>query len=165
MVLKGSLSHWGKNRDELRAMGHDLIKLWKEFKGRAGDDDLNKFDEVISALNEFEAIRYPGAVVKSGMAVLHTLNRAMSGAVPSPRPLPPQYNLYLQEIDELVGCVFTLAGINPDFFTGGLNDDAKAYLTRENPCPGANQELENRRYQERRIASNIAKLPELLGGS
>jgi hypothetical protein len=165
MVLKGSLSHRGKNRDELRAMGHDLIKLWKEFKGRAGDGDLNKFDEVISALNEFEAIRYPGAVVKSGMVVLHTLNRAMSGAVPSPRPLPPQYNLYLQEIDELVGCVFTLAGINPDFFTGGLNDDAKAYLTRENPCPGANQEIENRRYQERRIASNIAKLSELLGGS
>ena len=69
IVPKGSLSHRGKNHDELRAMGHDLIKLWKEFKGRAGDLDLNKFDEVISALNKFEAIRYPGAVVKSGMVV------------------------------------------------------------------------------------------------
>jgi hypothetical protein len=86
----------------LRAMGHDLIKLWKEFKGRAGDGDLNKFDEVISALNEFEGIRDPDAVVKSGIVVLYTLNRVMSGAVSSPRPLPPQCNLYLQEIDELV---------------------------------------------------------------
>jgi hypothetical protein len=45
---------------------------------------------------------------------------------------PPAYELYLTEVDELIGAIWLSTTINPDFFTAGLTKDAKTYLEREN---------------------------------
>ncbi len=43
--------------------GHDLERLWSEFKTRNPDVTLAEHDEVISGLNKFEDIRYPDNLI------------------------------------------------------------------------------------------------------
>jgi hypothetical protein len=59
MVLKGALSK-SLSIEEIRfKLGHDLPRTWKNFKKRANDPSLNRFDKVIKELHKFETIRYP----------------------------------------------------------------------------------------------------------
>ena len=42
------------------------------------------------------------------------------------------YQLVLEEVDELVKLIFQIERINPTFFTGSFDEDAKRYLNYQN---------------------------------
>src|SRR5439155_16297211 len=54
---------------QLKKIGHGLEPLWSEFKKKAGDPALSRFDGAIAALDKFEDIRYPDEIVAKGMVV------------------------------------------------------------------------------------------------
>jgi hypothetical protein len=101
---------------------------------------LDGFDEVVSTLHEFEEVRYPDPVLDGGMVCTINITKAAKASVPagaatSPFPMPPAYDLCLQEIDELVAALFLAADRNPDAYlrTATLSkEDAKQYLLKEN---------------------------------
>lgn len=112
--LKGALSKT-KPLPEPKRLVHNLPAIWAAFKTQAGDPALAQFDDVISTLHEFEELRYPDSVMASGMQC--TINIAKAGAAmtsgTSTVPMPPLYELCLEEIDELVGAIFVAASRNP----------------------------------------------------
>jgi hypothetical protein len=60
MLLKFVLIQNSYSADQLKnKFGHDLNRLWIEVKSILKDPALDKFDELISGLNEFEDLRYP----------------------------------------------------------------------------------------------------------
>jgi hypothetical protein len=44
----------------------------------------------------------------------------------------PRYTLCLEDVDELMSLVFKNASVDPTFFTGALNKQAKQFLREEN---------------------------------
>src|SRR4029077_1391421 len=58
MFLKGGLARY-RTLSELRAMGHNLKKIWRAFKTDFPDLALLRHDRTISLLNRFEELRYP----------------------------------------------------------------------------------------------------------
>jgi hypothetical protein len=60
------------------------------------------------------------------------------GGSPPPgvnRPRAARYQLALDEVDELVKLIFQIENINPQFYTGFLDEDAKRYLNYRNKFP------------------------------
>ena len=108
--LKGALSKT-KALSELKSLGHNLVKIWNAFKAQANDPTLARFDDVISTLSEFEELRYPDSSMARGMQCIVNITKtgAMMTSGSSTLPMPPQYELCLQEIDELVGAIFVVA--------------------------------------------------------
>ncbi len=130
--LKGALI---ETLDEAgrRDFHHYLQKLWLCYKSERNNPALDKFDQTISDINEFEQIRYPEQILRLGML-------AETGFVRNPPPdvkRPPgaHYQLVLEEVDELVKLIFQIERINPTFFTGSLDEDAKRYLNYQNKSP------------------------------
>jgi hypothetical protein len=135
--LKGALSKT-KSLLELKQppLGHNLPNIWAAFKTQASDPALSQYDSVISTLHEFEEIRYPDSVVANGMQCVINIRKvgaAMTSAT-SAGPMPPLYELCLEEIDELVGAIFVAASRNPKayFFSSRFNPAAKQYVIKDN---------------------------------
>src|SRR5262245_58814902 len=132
--LKGALIEQ-LDENARRNFHHDLPKLWRRYKKDRDNQELAKFDETIRDLNKFERIRYPEEIFRLGLL-------AEIGFARSPPPLPEQkappgerYVLALNEVDELVKVIFQIEGLNPKFFTAGLNEHAKRYLDHQNMFP------------------------------
>jgi hypothetical protein len=140
--LKGGLSKT-KTLRELKNLGHNLPAIWAAFKAQVNDPGLAQFDRVISTLHEFEELRYPDSVVADGMVCRINISKAAvadmkkaaaaSTSATSLLPMPPGYDLCLEEIDELVGAVFVAASRSPKAYLGSLNKpEAKKYLVKDN---------------------------------
>ena len=93
---------------------------------------MSRFDAVVSALNKFEDLRYPDAVLEKGMLSGFELKKGTPAKVTGLAARVPRYTLCLEGIDELMSAVFKVADINPQFFTGRLRGDGKRYLSEEN---------------------------------
>jgi HEPN domain-containing protein len=132
MCLKGALSRRGKSLPELEKLQHKLPKIWEAFKVDADDASLDSFDGEVSALHAYEKLRYPDTLLKEGMLSGFSLRKPTSPADSGWRGKEPEYVLCLEAVDEIVGAIFKAANINPKFFTAGLREEAKQYLTREN---------------------------------
>jgi hypothetical protein len=137
MCLKGALAKKGWSLKDLKdKLGHDLRKIWFEFKTQYTSDPngLNEFEATIAELHRFEDVRYPNLITEKGM-----LCDIGGGPPTAPRiGLMPSYLLHLDEIDRLVGKVFELASVNLEFFAPVL-PLAMKYLNDENrglagPC-------------------------------
>jgi HEPN domain-containing protein len=126
MALKGALAKKGRDLKALKALGHDLPEIWREFTAQYGIDGRT-FDGVIAELQKFETIRYPDEIVKQGLTSL------ISRGKPTPPSGHTTHALWLGEIDELMDKVFTVGSISHNAYVSGLHmSDATEYLIKEN---------------------------------
>jgi hypothetical protein len=134
MCLKGALVKQGKSLAELRKLNHDLGEIYKEFKTAFPDHSADAFDPIIAELHKFEEIRYPDVILKKGMfCSIAPGKRPQLATQPWVEgPQSPNYELYLGEIDDLMGRVFSIARINFAAFTGHFNVAATTYLYERN---------------------------------
>ncbi len=131
MYLKGHLS-LKLNERERKKLRHSLWQIWRRFKRDVGDPTLDKFDSIIKALDKFEDIRYPEKLLRLGA----NINFGLARLPPGPSTTggrQPLYELYVQEIDELVAILFQKTGVNPAFYLTMLSEDRNAYLKKDNP--------------------------------
>jgi len=125
--------------------GHDLEKLWAEFKVRNPDPALAAHDDVIKELNKFEDIRYPDQLVGGGAMLsigLHEVapehrTRPVELPPPAPKPTPEHRRFYLElpRIDRLVQALFKACQYNPDVLTVLGEPHATEYLWLNNAAP------------------------------
>jgi hypothetical protein len=132
MALKGALAKKQKTLADLKRYLHDLPSLWAYFKALHPGNDLDKFDDVIGRLHEFEDLRYPDAVLLRGMMLRIDPGKRPPGGAATHSGPEPTYELYLGDVDELMDRVFDVASINPVFFTGPIQRSAREYLLRDN---------------------------------
>ena len=52
-----------------RGYGHDIVRLWQEFKTRQLAPVAAEFDAIIEGLNAFEDIRYPETLIREGATI------------------------------------------------------------------------------------------------
>jgi hypothetical protein len=132
MYLKGRLC-LKLDESQLRGLGHRLKKVWKKFKEIMSDGTLDRFDRVISALDRHELIRYPETIASRGMIGIiqfkPSTTRGVQGVATGPQP---QFTTVVDELDDLAKTILDKSGVNPSFFTVGLNADAMSFLTRDN---------------------------------
>jgi len=126
MCLKGGLS---KTLEELKKLGHNLPKIWKEFKKQIKDPAVDQFDTVINQLHRFEEIRYPDSVLALGMTSRVSFgppSPAVADARTDPGGREPTYELWLGEIDELLIKICAASSVDPKYFlSGNIETDKK----------------------------------------
>jgi hypothetical protein len=110
MFLKGALAKT-KPLSDLKKLGHNLPNIWKEFKAQANDQALDEFDRLIEKLNKFEDIRYPDKIMQEGMMARIDITRA--GMPVGSTPAVPEYNLCVEDIDQLTEKIFEVGSRNP----------------------------------------------------
>jgi hypothetical protein len=132
MLLKGNLLSHFTLRQLRSQFGHDIEKLWNEFKARSSAS-LTGFDNVIMDLNKFEEIRYPDKSLIDGLALSISPTQATKviGAGGQQHNVP-YYYLTWEEIDQLVKIIFKESSVNPLFFTAKYQESARQFLLKEN---------------------------------
>jgi len=135
VLLKAGLSRKYYSNDLRDKFRHNLPKLWNEFKAEYQAARLDRFDATIDEVADFAEVRYPDRVIKHGAQMMAGF-RGMTGPVQiggsQLRP-EPEYNFYFDEIDRLIGKIFTVCRKNPLFFTSGLKPDVQDMLAQDNP--------------------------------
>jgi len=131
MYLKGYLcDSW--NEHERRSLGHNLKKIWRKVKAIDSDPILNRFDDLVVALQRWEEIRYPEKIAREGMiGYIHFSKPPVSKKPSSPRLSEPRYEVVVDELDALSKIIFEKR-MNPKAFIGGLKSDAQDFLKRAN---------------------------------
>ena len=118
MFLKGGLAR-NCSLDDLSKMKHDLKKLWAAFKTDFSSLPLTQHDRTISRLNKFEKIRYPDAIIKSGMQVTVQWSGSVAEMKVGARAnTPEQYVIVVSDIDHLIADVMKSSSWNPSAFVG-----------------------------------------------
>ena len=138
MYIKGALAKT-MSLKQLKGLFHSLPDLWTTFKAESYDTSSASFDTLITSLHTFEELRYPDSSLTRGMAVTAGITRGASvGLSAKPEIVSvPTYEIYLDEIDALVGHIFKVASINPVFFISKLNARPREYLRENNSQPWA----------------------------
>jgi hypothetical protein len=135
MALKGALAKNGKILAVLKnRYQHNLPRIWADFKQQHQGADLDHFDEVVSTLHAFEELRYPDSILSKG-AQLYVDPGKRSAAPANTGPSsnnPPRYELYLGDVDELMGKVLEVANLSPKFFTDRFHGPGRQYLIQRN---------------------------------
>lgn len=131
MYLKGGLAKTS-GLPQLRRVSHDLAKVWSAFKGQFPGPGMNGFDELVVALDTFEDLRYPDSILRRGMRVEMGVARTPLPALGVSMRSEPKHELYLDEVDALVGKIFEVVPVNPDFYFAGLQPRAREYLVERN---------------------------------
>ena len=137
MFLKAYLTRHDFSLDDLKnKMRHDLKRLWAEFKKIAGDDTLVIYDDHITELDKFEEIRYPDAILRTGMTGGISIVPGDRTQVWTDAPPPPRhYEVNLGEIDGLIAKIVGLIGVNREVLVRTLRKDmAKSVFFEHNPC-------------------------------
>ena len=136
MFLKGGLAS-SMELKELKNVRHHLPKIWKVFKDRLGKDGFERFDPVVTSLHAFEELRYPDSMILHGAKMIMGVTGQPVLAGSAQIIATPSYELYLSEVDPLVGAIFDAASVNPAFFTDRLQPCAREYLRDTNANPWA----------------------------
>lgn len=131
MYLKGALAK-ALTLNEMRGLSHNLVQIWDRTKQTYPDPSLASFDDTITRLNLFERLRYPDAAMREGTQMRLTRLRSEWLPMPNPSRPEPDYDLVLEEVDELVKVIFRVASLNPAFFASGLNPRTLAILREQN---------------------------------
>lgn len=120
--------------DQLKAkFGHNLKKLWREAKKMGNSPSLNTFDALISGLNAFEELRYPGKGYAVSISIFKGKPPKVSGKA---MRRSKHYVICLEEIDEFVSVMLTEKRITPEWIKGlMLHGDAKSQYKRDNKHP------------------------------
>lgn len=124
--------------------GHDLEKLWAEFKRRNPDPTLTAHDELIAELNKFEDIRYPEQLIKGGAMLSVGLYEVppehRTAPVPTAKgyvstPENRRFYLELPRVDRLVQTLFQASGYKPEVLVFLPEPHAREYLWLQNAAP------------------------------
>ena len=136
MLLKFLLIKNSYSADQFKnKFGHDLNKLWSEVKSIVKDSTLDKFDELLSGLNDFEDLRYPG----KGYMISISVHRCKLPEVPKEFAEKEfvetkQYQTCLEDIDEFVSAVLT-DRVNPEWIKMLIRGDALEQYKKDNKHP------------------------------
>jgi hypothetical protein len=133
MYLKGALAP-ALELEAMRKLRHNLQQIWMRAKQTFPGSNLSRFDTAIDRLDPFERLRYPDTVLQEGAQMRITrLRSEWIPATANPGRTEPVYDLVLEDVDELVKVIFSVANLNPAFFSSGLNPRALAVLSEANP--------------------------------
>ncbi len=101
--------------------GHDIRRLWGEFRKRQTAPVPGEFDAIVAALHDFEDIRYPEELILEGAAI--TINPFVEEPIEASGQRPERsYNLALPPIDRLMGLLFDASHGNPEVFLREITD-------------------------------------------
>ncbi len=132
MVLKSFLVNSYSPIQLKKQFGHNLGKIWDEFKKVADDPALDKFDGLVSELNEVEDLRYPEKGYIFNISIYKGPPPKASGEATKDIK---QYVVNLEEVDELLTALLS-GRVTPGWIAGLLrSDDALAQYKRENKHP------------------------------
>jgi hypothetical protein len=136
MLLKAELSR-DHSLDQLKKrFGHDLAKLWIEFKRRFPTANLQEFDGTINLLNEFEELRYPDSQLAKGAHIVMRNEPSRAADAPTSLPAVPTYELTLTAIDNLVGRILQVMLRDPKRYFSVTTEDGLRRLVKGNPACG-----------------------------
>jgi hypothetical protein len=134
MYLKGALIEKGFTVAQLTRLGHNLRRLWKQFKKHYEDGTLPHFDKLVRGLDMFETIRYPDKI--KGMTMGISIGAGEQTKVWTKKPLP-HYEVNLAGMDQLVRAIVEKTGVNPHALMHRLlNQQARGTLLQDNPEGG-----------------------------
>jgi hypothetical protein len=111
-----------------KGYGHDLVRLWQEFKARQSVPVPLEFDAIIEGLHAFDDIRYPETLIRDGARIsigIFETNDPIGTNEQMPEKL---YVLMLPQIDRLIGLLFAASGANPPAFLPRITDDKQAMI-------------------------------------
>jgi len=132
MYLKGYLCSKLDVR-QLTNLGHNLRKSWKAFKKDFSGSGLERFDETIHALDEHEFLRYPERVAPAGaMTIIINISKPKSQISNSKLNKGKQFDLVVDELDDLGKLILEKSKINAPVFVERFNGDAQEFLKRDN---------------------------------
>ncbi len=123
--------------------GHDLEKLWAEFKRRNPDPKFAVHDELIQGLNKFEDIRYPEDLIKGGATFgvglyeLDPQHRSGPADSVSAAVIPEGRRFYLElpGVDRLVQALAKATDFNPEAMVFMRAPHAAKYHWLDNAAP------------------------------
>ena len=147
LLLKACLAReddWQQILSYGQSYGHDLEKLWGEFKKRNPEPALDEFDDVIKGLNKFEDIRDPedliqgGAMLSVGLYEVPPEHRAghvegSGGNLVTPEER--RFHLELPRVDRLVQTLFKASDYNPEVLSFLREPHAVDYHWLHNGAP------------------------------
>jgi hypothetical protein len=140
MFLKGYLTR-SQTEQQRRRLQHRLPDIWAEYKTQVADPTLDRFDATITALHDFEDIRYPECLLNEGAGILfdwsprggRSASSAMSGGGTH---AVPEYRLYVADMDELIAALVRQASLNLAALTPSMHAEAKQFLVVDNSFIG-----------------------------
>ena len=128
LLLKACLSYddsletiekYGDSKEGYR---HNIRRLWDAFKERQPAPVPVEFDAIIAALHDFEEIRYPEKLIRTGAII--RINVFVEEPIHANGQEPERsYNLTLPPIDRLVGLLFKASNANPEAFLHEITDE------------------------------------------
>jgi hypothetical protein len=143
-LLKGALSKT-HTLGELKKYFHKLPMIWDTFKAEIGDANLCRFDAAVAEVHTYEDLRYPDKALQGGMGSIISSHRRLqlppewAARLESQRaglPPVPEYELCLQDVDELVEAIFKAAKVDPRSCFRGKNLKALEVLVEGNMAAG-----------------------------
>lgn len=134
LLLKACLAH-DDPIDKIReyghpkkGYGHDLVRLWQEFKARQSAPVPPEFDATIEGLHAFEDIRYPETLIRDGARISIGIFETGDPIGTNAQMPEKLYVLMLPQIDRLVALLFAASGANPSAFLPRITDDKQAMI-------------------------------------
>jgi hypothetical protein len=109
-----------------RGYGHDIVRLWQDFKARRDSPVPAEFDAVVEALHAFRDIAYPEKLIRDGAMILIDIFDVPELPSNGNQGREPMYRLKLPQIDRLMGVLFDASGANPPAFLPRVTDDKRA---------------------------------------
>jgi hypothetical protein len=134
MYLKGQLC-LKLDEKQLKKLGHRLASAWELFKEDVSAPELAVFDETIRTLHEHETLRYPERIAPAGAMTLiidFSRNKAAGFSNKTTLSQGKHFQVFIDDIDALAQIILEKSKLNPLYFTGGLKNDAKIFLKRDN---------------------------------
>jgi hypothetical protein len=135
MFLKGKLLDNFSAQQLKDQFGHNLHRLWNEFKRECKDPSLRQYEGTIQRLNRWEDLRYPPKKGGSsgGISMSLDMRKGDKSGVTYPKMKEEsKYKVNLEEMDELVKKLFSVIQLNPKFFGEFTTGEAKAFYQKEN---------------------------------
>ena len=117
MFLKGCLvTKVGFDLLPRRKAGHDLNALWEKFREYFPDPKFERYTTAIAELHNFEQIRYPEKLITNGgLLGVGFLSGVKNVQLYGPKL--PEYQLAVNDIDDLVKDLFDAGNVNPMFYS------------------------------------------------
>jgi hypothetical protein len=136
MLFKAILIRDGVAPADLKSpkFGHDLLKLWPEYKRLTNEPGLDQYDDVVNGLDHWEDIRYPGFPGGRSVAINGALLKEHRVHTSTHSPATTStYVIVLEEMDELFQVIVRTFPLGPLFLRSLLHRDrATADYEQEN---------------------------------
>jgi hypothetical protein len=108
--------------------GHNIVRLWQDFKARQPAPVPAEFDAIIEGLHAFEDIRYPETLIRDGATISIGIFEVETPVLRNGLVPVNAYSLMLSQIDRLMGFLFDASGANPPAFLPRVTDDKQALI-------------------------------------